>query len=212
VRWIAQPRRIGKRPGESGQGAVEFALVGGLFFFLVFSLVNAGFFLYGRTAVQHAADVGMAAISAEGRCTASGGPCLAIASNCPNYQGGAMQNNADEVAICLMDQAGLTTTPLTTVTSIQVWQVEQNADGTPNDSCNNTGSGTGSLPCNTANENTYDVYGNASIHGWPVTSRDVSTSGSSFARLIIYYRYSLAATNQTFAVSTSNVFRLEPQQ
>src|ERR1017187_10179447 len=128
---------------------VEFALAGGLFFFLIFTLVNAGFFLYGRAAVQHAADVGMAAISEEGNCIASnGGTCLAINANCPNF---GTQNNADEVAICLMDQAGLTTTPLTTVTSIQVWQVEQNADGTPNDSCNNTGSGTGSLPCNTAN-------------------------------------------------------------
>jgi Flp pilus assembly protein TadG len=191
---------------------VEFALVGGLFFFLVFSLVNAGFFLYGRAAVQHAADVGMAAISEEGNCTSSnGGTCLAINANCPNF---GAQNNADEVAICLMDQAGLTTTPLVKIINIQVWQVALNSDGTPLATCNNSGNspGTGSLPCNTANHDQYNTSGGVSPQGWLVGTRNASTEDASFARLVINYQYSLIAVNKTVTASTSDVFRLEPQQ
>jgi Flp pilus assembly protein TadG len=189
---------------------VEFALVGGLFFFLVFSIVNAGFFLYGRAAIQHAADVGMAAISEEGNCIASnGGTCLAISASCPNF---GAQNNADEVAICLMDQAGLTTTPLVKIINIQVWQVALNSDGTPQDTCDSAGTGTGSLPCNTANYDQYNTSGGVSPQGWRVDARNTSTGDASFARLVINYQYSLIAVNKTVTASTSNVFRLEPQQ
>ena len=210
MRWIAQPQPRGRRPGQSGQGMVEFALAGGLFFFLIFTLVNAGFFLYGRAAVQHAADVGMAAISEEGNCIASnGGTCLAINANCPNF---GTQNNADEVAICLMDQAALTTTPLVKIINIQVWQIALNSDGTPKDTCDGSGSGTGSLPCNSANYDQYNTSGGVSPQGWLVGTRNASTGDASFGRLVINYQYTLIAVNKTVTASTSNVFRLEPQQ
>ena len=73
---------------------VEFALVGGLFFFVVFSIVNAGFFLYGRNAMQYAADVGTATLAAEGDCTSASGICAIPPAGCAA--------NADAVAICRM--------------------------------------------------------------------------------------------------------------
>ena len=82
---------------QSGQGLVEFALVGSLFFALIFSIINAGFFLYGRNAVQHAADIGVATIAAEGNYDNSVDPA---------------PNDADQVAISRMGPAGLITTPL----------------------------------------------------------------------------------------------------
>ena len=210
MRWILPPhRQTTRRPGQRGQGLVEFSLVGGLFFFLVFSIVNAGFFLYGRGAVEHAADVGMATIAAEGDCTGAGGICVPIAAGCTNS---GDQANADEVAICRMDQAGLTTTPFIQVTSIYVWLIQQNPNGTQVDTCNTQGTGTGSSPCNAPQYNEYNVTGTVIASSWPVGDRNVSTDDANFARLVINFQYSLLATSGTFSLSTSNVFRLEPQQ
>ncbi len=214
MRWILPPhRQRTRRPGQRGQGLVEFSLVGGLFFFLVFSIVNAGFFLYGRGAVEYAADVGTTTIAAEGGCTGGGGVCVTLPASCAGYTDATVYNYPDEVAICRMDQAGLTTTPLIKVTSIYVYLIKQNANGTQVDSCNSSGTGTGNLPCNATQFNEYDVSGNLlSGTGWPATSRNVSTNDANFGRLVINFQYAVIATAETFSESTSNVFRLEPQQ
>ena len=202
MRWIAQPQCRGKRPGQSGQGAVEFALVGGLFFFLVFSIVNAGFFLYGRAAVQHAADVGVALLSTEGNCMAytPGGLCLALPGSCPTADGTVA--NADAVAICAMDQQGFDGTPLITVSSIAIWEVTEQSNGTftmVTSGC--------SGPC----EDKYGVNGNTILHNWPPSSREVVGSPA-FAELQITFSYSLLATSGNITMTTDNVFRMEPQQ
>jgi hypothetical protein len=218
VRWIAQPQRRGKRPGQSGQGAVEFALVGGLFFFLVFSIVNAGFFLYGRAAIQHAADVGMAVLSAEGSCWQSGGICLKIPANCINH---GQPDNADEVAICEMNQSGLTQAPLIQVTAIEIYKVDQ-LDGAPVSTCNSSsGTGTGTSPCNapllcvvgtTCLEDAYHANGaNGSVDNWLPNYRDVTPASADFVRLVVKFNYSLIGTSGSIGMRLSNVFRLEPQ-
>ena len=215
MRWIAQPQCRGKRPGQSGQGAVEFALVGGLFFFLVFSLVNAGFLLYSRAAVQNAADVGSATLAAEGNCiVANAGVCATPPAGC--------SANADAVAICRMDAAGLTSTPLIQVTEIDIWRIRQ-SNGAPVDQCDSTGMipGGGTLPCNDTTgcgggycENRYEVNGSlvpSTSVLWQPVSRNVGSNNADFARLVISYQYSLIATASVLHFSTSNVFRLEPQ-
>lgn len=218
MRWIAQPQRRGKRPGQSGQGAVEFALVGGLFFFLVFSIVNAGFFLYGRDAVEHASDVGVAALATEGACTGPNGVCLSIPATCPNS---GQPPDADEVAICEMNQSGLTSAPLIHVTEIDIYQVAQ-SNGVPVSSCGSNGTGSGTSPCNSTTgcgsggtsgcEDAYLVNGaNGSVDNWPDHARSVSPSGADFLRLVVKFNYSLIATSGSISMSTSNVFRLEPQ-
>ncbi len=204
MRWIAQPQRRGKRPGQSGQGAVEFALVGGLFFFLVFSIVNAGFFLYGRAAVQHAADVGVALLSTEGQCMTYtvGGLCIALASNCPNYDLGTTPPTADEVAVCAMDQQGFDGTPLVTVSSIAIWKVTEQSNGT----FTTVTSGC-SGPC----EDEYGVNGNTILDNWPPSSR-VVVGSPDFAELQVTFSYRLIATSGSLTMTTDNVFRMEPQQ
>ncbi|MGD1054094.1 MAG: TadE family protein [Candidatus Dormibacteria bacterium] len=183
---------------------VEFALVGGLFFFLVFSIVNAGFFLYGRAAVQHAADVGVALLSTEGNCMAytPGGLCLSLSSNCPNYDGGATSANADAVAICAMDQDGFDGTPLITVSSIAIWEVTEQSNGT----FTTVTSGC-SGPC----EDEYGVNGNTILDNWPPSSREV-VSSPAFAELQVTFSYALLATSGNITMTTDNVFRMEPQQ
>ena len=220
MRWIAQPQGRGKRPGQSGQGAVEFALVGGLFFFLVFSIVNAGFFLYGRDAVEHAADAGVATLSAEGSCYQNGGICLKITANCPNYNLGATVSTADEMAICEMNESGLTSAPLIHITAIDIYMVAQ-SDGAPVDTCGSSGTGAGTSPCNaplgcvagtTCLEDDYSVNGaNGPVDNWLDQDRDVSPATADFVRLVIQFNYSLIATSGSISMSTTNVFRLEPQ-
>jgi Flp pilus assembly protein TadG len=178
---------------------VEFALVGGLFFFLIFSITNAGFFLYGRAAIEHAADVGTATIAAEGQCMAAGGMCVSLPSSCS-----MPSSNADEVAICRMDQAGLTTTALITITQIVVWKEHENSNGTFTDDTTGCAGG----PC----KDVYDVNGVGTVP-WPPSARTVNgVNGPDFAKLVITFHYSLLATSGGFTMSTYNIFRLEPQE
>ncbi|HYA01084.1 MAG TPA: TadE family protein [Candidatus Binatia bacterium] len=203
---------------------VEFALVAPVFFFLLFSIMNAGLFLYARNAIQHAADLGVAAIAAEGRCSGAGGICAANPLNCPT---GNPSNVADEVGICRMDNAGLTTTALVTVTEIDVWRIQQTlTPGQPSvtvSTCDANGNnpGSGSQPCNDVNdpslcggpcEDIYQANGSVVSEPWPATSRDASTNeGPDFVRLVIKYEYTAFGAGFQFSLTTSNVFRLEPE-
>ncbi len=99
-------RRL-RRRRSSGQGLVEFAIVGGLLFFLIFSVMNAGFYLYGANAMQYAADIGVATIAAEGNYDNTGIP---------------QPNNADTVAIARMNSDGLSSTPLVQVTQVDIYK------------------------------------------------------------------------------------------
>ncbi len=210
------------RSGRAGQGLVEFALVGGLFFFLIFGVVNGGLFLFGRSAIEHAASVGMQTLAGEGDCTTATGICAAPPAHCPSA-------DADAVAICRMDAAGLTGTALITVGQVEIARVvERNgapvttcaSDGTApgtgaaaciDQTCDSRGDGpgTGSLPC----ANLYSATGARTQYQWPAGIRDVSSSGADFAELVIHFRYQLAGMPAGTAISmvTTNVFRLEPQ-
>ena len=81
--------------------------MGGLLFFLIFSVMNAGFYLYGANAMQYAADIGVATIAAEG--------------NYDNTES-AQPNNADTIAISRMDTDGLNSTPLVKVTEVDIYK------------------------------------------------------------------------------------------
>jgi Flp pilus assembly protein TadG len=169
---------------------VEFALVGGLFFFLVLSIVNAGLFLYGRNTVEYASDVGVAMLAAEGQVASTNLP--------PGTPAGSY--NADQVAILWMDADGLNTQPLLTVTSIAI--------------CKETQSGTTFVnngPCDTF---TYSTSGATDTDLWSPAGRyvDAAAPGPDFASLTINYNYQVVASTARFNLSDSTVFRLEPQQ
>jgi Flp pilus assembly protein TadG len=183
-------RRLRKRR-SSGQGLVEFAIVGGLLFFLIFSVMNAGFYLYGANAMQYAADIGVATIAAEGNYDNTGIPA---------------PNNSDTIAISRMDTVGLNSTPLVTVTAVDIYK-ESVSGGVFSDAYT---CGTGATLC----ENQYTaagaVKGGTTIE-WNPAVRNVGPDPD-YAKLVIHFQYSLLIGNTTFTSTTVNLFRLEPQQ
>ena len=181
-------RRLRKRR-SSGQGLVEFAIVGGLLFFLIFSVMNAGFYLYGANAMQYAADIGVATIAAEG-----------------NYDNTAIPapNNADTIAIARMDTDGLNSTPLVSVTAVDIYKenvvggVFTDATGCTSGVCENQYTATGAVKLGTTIQ-------------WNPAVRNVSSTPD-YAKLVIHFQYSLLIGSTTFQSTTVNLFRLEPQQ
>ena len=176
-----------RRRRALGQGLVEFAIVGGLLFFLIFSVMNAGFYLYGANAMQYAADIGVATIAAEG-----------------NYNNTSIlpPNNADTIAIARMDSDGLTSTPLVGVTEIDIYKenvtagVFSDATGCASGVCENRYTATGA------------VIGTVQ---WPPATRNVGPTPD-YAKLVIHFQYTLLIGTTTFNSTTVNLFRLEPQQ
>jgi Flp pilus assembly protein TadG len=181
-------RRL-RRRRSSGQGLVEFGIVGGLLFFLIFSVMNAGFYLYGANAMQYAADIGVATIAAEGNYDNTGIP---------------QPNNADTVAIARMDSDGLISTPLVKVTEVDVYK-ETVTGGVFADA---TTCGSGSTLC----ENQYAANGTllAPVQ-WITAVRNVGPTPD-YAKLVIHFSYTLLIGTTTFNSTTVNLFRLEPQQ
>jgi Flp pilus assembly protein TadG len=179
-------RRL-RRRRSSGQGLVEFAIVGGLLFFLIFSVMNAGFYLYGANAMQYAADIGVATIAAEGNYDNTGIP---------------QPNNADTIAISRMDSDGLNSTPLVSVTEVDVYKETVTA-GVFSDA---TGCSAGTC------ENRYTATGTVigSIQ-WSPAVRNVGPTPD-YAKLVIHFQYTLLIGTTTFSSTTINLFRLEPQQ
>ncbi len=178
-----------RRRRSRGQGLVEFAIVGGLLFFLIFSVMNAGFYLYGTNAMQYAADIGVATIAAEG-----------------NYDNTLIPqpNNADTVAIARMDSDGLVSTPLVKVTEVDVYKetvtagVFADATGCAAGTCVNQYNADGT------------VKGGTTIQ-WSPAVRNVGPTPD-YAKLVIHFQYTLLIGTTTFNSTTVNLFRLEPQQ
>ena len=176
--------------GSAGQAITEFALVAPIFLFLIFSVVNGGLFLYARADIQHAADLGAAEIAAEGNTPAT----------------------ADQVAIHLMDQAGLSNTILTQVTKVTLQQEAQVKSG-----------GQVVLQPDAADLNVYLpdcqplAYSSCVVsQPWPPADRNVGQGGGlqaspDFARLTIYYTFTAIGGVATFSGTASVVFRLQPQ-
>jgi Flp pilus assembly protein TadG len=108
---------------------VEFSLVGGLFFFLLFAIMNAGFYLYGANTMQYAADIGVATIAAEGNYYSPLSPA---------------PNTADTVALSRMDAAGLNSTPLIKIIEVDVYK-ENVSNGVFSDGPENVYNGAGVL-------------------------------------------------------------------
>jgi Flp pilus assembly protein TadG len=178
-----------RRRRSSGQGLVEFAIVGGLLFFLIFSVMNAGFYLYGANAMQYAADIGTATIAAEGNYDNTGIPA---------------PNNADTIAIARMDTDGLNSTPLVQVTQVDIYK-ENVVAGVFSDAYT---CGTGATLC----ENSYTATGTViGTVEWSPAVRNVSTTPD-YAKMVIHFQYSLLIGSTTFMSTTVNLFRLEPQQ
>jgi Flp pilus assembly protein TadG len=163
--------------------------VGGLLFFLLFAIMNAGFYLYGANAMQYSADIGVATIAAEGNYSNPLAPA---------------PNNADTIALSRMDAVGLNSTPLVKVTEVDVYKETVTA-GVFSDAST---CGGGSTLC----ENVYSAAG--VLQGalnWNPAVRNVGPQPD-YAKLVIKFSYTLLIGTTTFNSTTVNLFRLEPQQ
>jgi Flp pilus assembly protein TadG len=182
-----------RRRRSSGQGLVEFGIVGGLLFFLIFSVMNAGFYLYGANAMQYAADIGVATIAAEG-----------------NYENNLapFPNNADTVAITRMDTDGLSSTPLVSVTEVDIYK--QNVVAGVFSNVSTCGTAGTTLCENIYNEAGVLQNGVSGVALWDPSTRNVGNSPD-YAKLVIKFSYTLLIGTTTFNSTTFNLFRLEPQ-
>ena len=119
-RWIL---RTQKRADEAGSTVVEFALVGTIFFLLIFAIIDFGFLFYARVTLQNAVrQAARYAITGNcnnpGNCFVNGGTgnrystivqtvqnfafavpptsitITCISGSCPNYSGGGTGGNA----------------------------------------------------------------------------------------------------------------------
>ncbi len=192
-----RPRRTGG--ALRGQSTVEFALTAPIFFVIFFGIVNGGTLLYSRNAIQHAADVGASQIAALGNSSTS----------------------VDSNAILAMESAGLSTALLTNVTGITV-QEEDAATGSSGETltpdttgCGASGAGTG-YPCEMQYTESNGVWSCTGTCNWPPSNRSTTqTSGltgdPAFALLQVFYTFRVIGGFATFHLTTSVVFRLEPQ-
>jgi hypothetical protein len=158
--------------------------------------MNAGFYLYGANAMQYSADIGVATIAAEG-----------------NYDNplAAAPNNADAVAISRMITVGLDSTPLVTVTEIDIWKENVSGTGVFSDDTSDPLCSGGGGAC----ENIYNGQGVlqnpvAGKAPWPASVREVDSTPD-YAKLVIHFKYTLLIGTTTFSSTTFNLFRLEPQ-
>jgi Flp pilus assembly protein TadG len=188
---LTRERRRNRR-GSRGQGLVEFAIVGGLLFFLLFAIMNAGFYLYGANAMQYAADIGVATVAAEGNYSNPAAPA---------------PNNADAVALSRMAAVGLNSTPLVKVTDVDIYKETVTA-GVFSDAA--TCGTSGNQVC----ENQYNGNGTMKVGTslmWNPAVRNVGPTPD-YAKLVIKFSYTLLIGTTTFNSTTVNLFRLEPQQ
>lgn len=192
-------RCVRQRSTSLGQALVEFALLGPLFFFVLLSTFDGGLLLYAKNAADHAADVGMVTIAAEGN-----------ASN-PANPSSPDPADADQVAVKRMRDAGLGTTALVSVVSITVTMVVYDTsahtfrDATSSDPHGNECT---AFPC----RNVYALDGSASQFAWPPANRSVSATDPEFFRLDVTYRYRFFATPQpALTITVTKLGAVEPQ-
>ncbi len=196
-----------RRRRRRGQGLVEFALVGPVFFLVLFAMIDGGMLLYTVNAVDQSATIGSNSIAALGRV-----------------------HDADIQALTKMQSAGLTTTPLIKVTEIDVEELvtnangdsfATNADGSPQieTGCTNGPNGGECVDRYQFSGGTIVALDEASgctdtslCPPWPPLARDVSNGQSSFVGLVISYSYTFFThVGPTFNLTATKTFRLEPQ-
>ena len=165
---------------------VEFAIVAPVFFFSLVATIDGGLLMFVIGSGNHAAGIGEITLADEGNLA-----------------------TADCDAITNIAAAGLGTTGLDKITEVDIYQLDQDAQG--------------NLSPDGTNYNAYppaDIRSNsqcstdttAGKFPWPPSSRFVSASNLTNIGLSIKYTYSYLALNHpALAVVETRYFRLEPQ-
>jgi TadE-like protein len=176
---------------------VEFALVGPLFFVLLFGAVNCGLVLFSINAADQAANIGVQQLAALG--DYDGAP--PAGSNLPN------PSNADDIALYEMQQVGLANTGNASVVSVRITQL---SSPSLTDAC--------------ATADCFHLYtvatkswsgnwypGGTDSLGNPV-NRNTTSTDADYIRLDVTYSYQwLFGAGPALQLTASRVIRLEPQ-
>ena len=185
---------------------VEFALVGPIFFVLLFGAVNGGLILFSINAADQTANIGVQQLAALGDYL---GPPPA-GSNMTNCQIGPNQCNADEIALYKMQKTGLESTGNAKVVSYRITKLTYSQ-------------ATHLLTTYTdincpAPDGCYDLYtvANQSWSGnWPPCgcgNRNTTSANADYIRLDIDYTYQwLFQSGAAVNLTATRVIRLEPQ-
>jgi hypothetical protein len=206
-RGLRDPYPQGRRGAGRGQSTVEFAIVAPLFFFLFFSVINGGIFLFSRGAIQHAADAGAVQWATQGQAV-------------PVLVGGVETGGADADAFAAMDSNGLKNIVLTTVTEVTLQLMNQSSTTGALTPASNCGGGLCEEVYTPAIGGTWPTTGwNCTTQNWPASARNDGEDGRGgglgdppdYAELTIYYSYSTIGSFANFHLTADVVFRLEPQ-
>lgn len=174
--------RTGARPLNSsrrGQAMTEFALVAPILLVLVFSVLEGSFLLFTVATARFATGEAARQLSENGN-----------------------SSSADQNALAVIRKTALATTSLGTVNHVDIYRLNQAADGT--------------LTVDGAHFNSYKIDGTPIGSGtWPSISRDITNGEMDFVGVSIYYQYNwktgFFSSAGNLQLNNTVYIRLEPQ-
>jgi Flp pilus assembly protein TadG len=187
------------RRRSRGQAMVEFGLCAPLLFGVFFAVVNGGLFMFAKSSVARATNVGTITEAAEGSAPSADVDTLAAMRKAglgPSALVGVQWIQVEEVTYSA-SQGYQTVTGCTLADSTSVNCINQYAaDGSPMWPAS-------SLPNCT----------DATFHcpPWPASARSTHVSSASVIRLTVHYTFTFPATGKSFTLDEVNIFRLEPK-
>jgi Flp pilus assembly protein TadG len=169
---------------------VEFALTGPIFLAVLFGVVDGGFLLFAHNSVEYATSLGSVELAAKGNA-----------------------DDADQQAIIAMDNAGLATTRLASVSEIDIYRLVQQPDGSLT---TESAIGPGAYTCSSSGRavpcvNRYTVTGAPISVVWPPSQRNVKSGSSDFVGVDVHYGYQYFVGSSSFSLVATKDVRLEPQ-
>lgn len=164
--------------------------MGPVFLAVLFGVVDGGFLLFAQNSVEYATSLGSVEVAAKGNAS-----------------------DADQQAISAMDNTGLATTRLVSVSEIDIYRLVQQADGSlTTESAIGRGaytctSGGMAVPC----VNRYTVTGSPISVVWSPSQRSVKSGSSDFVGVEVHYTYHYFVGASSFSLVATKDVRLEPQ-
>jgi Flp pilus assembly protein TadG len=188
--------RRAAQKGSYGQSLVEFALVGPVFFVVLFGALNAGLLMFSVNAADQTANVGAHQLAALGDYVGS----PPAGSSLPN------PTTADAIALEAMQRTGLNSAGTASAVSYRITKLDPT---TLQPYYNGTN-------CTVAMGGCYWVYtvSTASWSGdWAAGTgqRNTASATADYVRLDVNYTYSWLIGVGVSHFTATRVFRLEPQ-
>jgi Flp pilus assembly protein TadG len=188
-------RRDGQKRSH-GQSLVEFALVGPIFFVVLFGALNAGLLMFSINAADQTANVGAHQLAALG--DYDGAP--PAGSGLPN------PSNADAIALDAMQRTGLDSAGTASALSYRITKLDPTT----------LQPYYGSTNCTIAMGGCYEQY-TVATQSWSgdwaagTGQRNTASATADYVQLDVNYTYTWLMTGASLHLTATRVFRLEPQ-